>query len=98
MIVESFFYSASQMFLGLLIHPYRSMQLLVRNKLLLPFAFYPIMILGVVLFLLNVVDLLGLYYQQSFLFSFLVQWLLFYCFYWQLILIYLFFRFYLALS
>lgn len=98
MIIESFVYSASQMFLGLLIHPYRSMQLLVRNKVLIPFALYPVILLLLILLLLNVIDVVGLLYQQSFLFSFLVQWLLFYCFYWQLILLYLFLRFYLALT
>lgn len=96
-IIQSFIYSSAQMFVGLLVHPYRSMQLLVRHRPLLPFVFYPSALLGVVLAALNLVVQLGWWYQQVWWVGFLLQTLMFYCFYWQLVLLYLFWRFYLAL-
>lgn len=89
---ESLVYSSGQMLLGLLLHPYRSMQLLVKNKILWPFIFYP-MLIGIMFFLLAKVDLVVIRFQSLFLFKFLYQMILFFCFYWQLALFYLWFRF-----
>ena len=95
--LESFFYSSGQMFLGLLLHPYRSMQLLVKNKILLPFALYPSFFGLLMLFLLRV-DWLGDYYTNNAYFAFVCQFYLFFCLYWQLALCYLWLRFYRAFS
>jgi hypothetical protein len=90
--IESLIYSSVQMFLGLLLHPYRSMQLLVKNKILLPFVFYPIFI-GLFFCLLLEITLISSIYHSSFLFKFFYQTTLFFCFYWQLALFYLWIRF-----
>jgi hypothetical protein len=91
-IFESLVYSSGQMFLGLLLHPYRSMQLLVKNKLLLPFVFYPILVMALFYFLLRI-DFIFFVYQTNFFFSFIYQLVFFFCFYWQLALFYLWIRF-----
>lgn len=92
MIIESFIYSSGQMFLGLLLHPYRSVQLLVKNKILLPFIFYPSLIFLFFYFSLRIGQI-ALFYNDFFLVKFSYQWLFFFCFYWQLALFYLWFRF-----
>lgn len=94
---ESLIYSSTQMFLGLFLHPYRSMQLLVKNGVLLPFVFYP-MLVGVGFFLLLKIDLFFSAYQALFLLKFICQMIIFFCFYWQLVLFYLWFRFSRAFS
>lgn len=92
LIVESLIYSSGQMFLGLLLHPYRSVQILVKNKILLPFVFYPTLIAFVSYFLLSF-DQLAFFYDKFWLMQFFYHWLFFFCFYWQLALFYLWFRF-----
>ncbi len=92
LILESLIYSGGQMFLGLLLHPYRSMQLLVKNKILLPFAFYPSLI-ALFFYLSLRIDQLAWAYSGLFLAQFAYQLLFFFCFYWQLALFYLWFRF-----
>ncbi len=92
LILESLIYSSGQMFLGLLLHPYRSMQLLVKKQILLPFIFYPAFFTLILYFLLKVALFANLY-DGCFLFRFSYQLLLFFCFYWQLALFYLWFRF-----
>lgn len=92
LILESLVYSGGQMLLGLLLHPYRSMQILVKNKVLLPFVFYP----GFFVLLFYVflrVDLILQLYEGIFIFRFFYQVLLFFCFYWQIALFYLWIRF-----
>ncbi len=97
LILESLIYSSGQLLLGLLLHPYRSMQLLVKNKVLLPFIFYPILIvLGFDLLL--EISLITSIYNLVFWFRFFYQTVLFFCFYWQLVLFYLWFRFNRAFS
>ena len=91
-ILESLVYSSAQMFLGLLLHPYKSMQLLVKNKLLLPFVFYPTLVFVIFYYLLGL-DLVFSIYQISFFFRFAYQLFFFFCFYWQLALFYLWIRF-----
>ena len=90
--VESLIYSSTQMFLGLFLHPYRSMQLLVKNGVLLPFIFYP-MLVGIIFALFLKIDLIFFAYQSIFLLKFFYQMIIFFCFYWQLALFYLWFRF-----
>lgn len=91
-VTESLIYSSTQMFLGLFLHPYRSMQLLVKNGVLLPFIFYPTLI-GIVFCLFLKIDLIFSAYQSLFLLKFIYQMIVFFCFYWQLALFYLWFRF-----
>lgn len=91
-VLESFFYSSIQMFLGLLLHPYRSMQLIVKTKILLPFILYPTLI-GLLLCLILKFTPVIFIYNSSFIFSFSYQVALFFCFYWQLMLFYLLLRF-----
>lgn len=91
-IIKSLLYSAGQLFLGLLLHPYRSVQILVKNKILLPFIFYPGFF--VLIFFLSLrLDLLTHFYQQLWPIRLFYQICLFFCFYWQLTLFYLWFRF-----
>jgi len=90
--LESLIYSSGQMFLGLLLHPYRSMQLLVKNKILLPFILYPTFV-GIFFYLLLKIDLVASSYQSFFIFRFFYQVMLFFCIYWQLALFYLWLRF-----
>lgn len=92
LILESLIYSSGQMLLGLLLHPYRSMQILVKNRILLPFIFYPsFFVLFFYLFLR--VDLIFNLYEGIFIFRFFYQIILFFCFYWQMALFYLWIRF-----
>ena len=92
LILESVIYSSGQMLLGLFLHPYRSMQILVKNKILLPFVFYPtFFILFFYLFLR--VDVISYFYSNIFIFRFLYQVFIFFCFYWQMALFYLWIRF-----
>lgn len=92
LILESFVYSSGQMLLGLFLHPYRSMQLLVKNKILLPFIFYPAFFV-LLLYALLRVDLVFDFYQNILIFRFVYQVFLFFCFYWQIALFYLWIRF-----
>lgn len=92
LILESLIYSSGQMLLGLFLHPYRSMQILVKNKILLPFVFYPTFFVFFFYFLLRINLVLNLY-ESLFIFKFCYQMLLFFCFYWQMVLFYLWIRF-----
>lgn len=92
LILESFIYSSGQMLLGLLLHPYRSMQILVKNKILLPFIFYPSFFV-LFLYLLLSLGPISSFYDKAFIFRFFYQVGLFFCFYWQTALFYLWIRF-----
>ncbi len=92
LILESFIYSSGQMLLGLFLHPYRSMQILVKNKVLLPFIFYPVFFVLLLYFSLHI-NLLASIYHNIFIFKFFYQVGLFFCFYWQIALFYLWIRF-----
>lgn len=92
LILESLIYSSGQMLLGLFLHPYRSMQILVKNKILLPFVFYPSFFVLFFYLFLRVDLILGLY-ERIFIFRFFYQIILFFCFYWQTALFYLWIRF-----
>jgi hypothetical protein len=90
--LKSLLYSSVQLLVGLVLHPYRSMQLLVRKKVLLPFAFYPTLI-ALILYLLLQINFIYSIYQSFFLIKIFYQVVLFFCFYWQLALFYLWIRF-----
>lgn len=92
LVFESFVYSCGQMLLGLLLHPYRSMQLLVKNKVLFPFIFYPTALVLIFSVLLHA-NLVASWYDGNFVFRFFGQTCLFFCLYWQIALFYLWMRF-----
>jgi len=92
LVLESLIYSSSQMLLGLFLHPYRSIQILVKNKVLLPFVFYPTFFILIFYFFLRI-NLVSDLYDNIFVFRFCYQVSLFFCFYWQMALFYLWFRF-----
>jgi len=81
--VRSLAYSCGQMLLGLFLHPYRSMQLLVRHKLLWFFVFYPLAI-----------ALVNHYLPWPHFLVFVQDVIFFFCLYWQLVLFYLWLRFF----
>jgi len=91
-IAESFFYSSGQIVLGLILHPYRTMQLIVRGKVFLPFVFLPLLILLLV-FLLFRIDFVSSFYLVNWFFSFFVKILIIFLALWQITLSYLLIRF-----
>lgn len=100
--LPSFFYSLAQIAQGLLFHPYQTMQSLVREKVFLWMTFLPMIFLvlltlfwryAIYAFLQTFAEPI---FDQSLLVvvvKFLANWLVFFCFYWQMILAYLLFRF-----
>lgn len=91
-IIESFVYSAGQIVLGLLLHPYRTMQLIVKGKVFTPFVFLPLLTV-VLIFLGGRIDFLMNFYQSNVIFSILVKTILIFSVLWQIILGYLLIRF-----
>lgn len=91
-IIASLLYSLGQLTLGLFLHPYRSMQLLVRGKVFIPLAFLPTLIF-IVMLALTRLNFLVAFLSAFWILKILYQFLVFFCFYWQLILCYLLFRF-----
>ena len=91
-VLAALIYAGGQIFLGLLLHPYRSMQLIVRGKVFLPLAFSPLIFMLLLALLTKTTGFWSLY-TTVFLFRFLFSLLFFFCFYWQLMLVYLLLRF-----
>ncbi len=98
----AFIYSLGQITLGLLLHPYQTMQSLVRDKVFIWMALLPtgVLALVTVLWRFAVVPLVRLFFScQSSNFGgcewlpFISNWLTFFCIYWQILLMYLLFRF-----
>jgi hypothetical protein len=101
-VVASFLYSVAQIAQGLFFHPYQTMQSLVRERVffwltLLPTAIWLVTHLIWRLAIVPVVRLVfscaetGLFACQLIpLFS---SWLFYFCLFWQVVLLYLFFRF-----
>ena len=86
----SIFYALGQITQGLLLHPYQTMQSLVRDQVFVWMSFLPVMILIFTTF----------FWRQLFLPLisinlpiFLTDWFVFFCFYWQCLLLYLLVRF-----
>lgn len=103
-ITASIIYSLGQITLGLLLHPYQTMQSLVEDKVfvwmtLLPTAIY---VIAKGLWFLMFVPLVRFVFScstSSFfgcdLIPFLANWLVLFCVFWQVLLIYLLLRFFL---
>lgn len=95
-------YSVGQITLGLLLHPYQTMQSLVQDKVFVWMALLPTVVLAVVTVIwrygvVPVVRLVFSCHTSDFLacqwLPFFSNWLTFFCIYWQLILFYLLIRF-----
>lgn len=95
-------YSIGQIGLGLLVHPYQTMQSLVRDRVFVWMSLVPSVVLAVV----TVGWRWGLVPAVRLVFScqttpllacnwlpFVSNWLTFFCVYWQIMLLYLLFRF-----
>lgn len=102
-IVASFVYSLGQITLGLLLHPYQTMQSLVQDTVfvwmtLLPVGVYVIAKVIWHFLLVPVVRFIFSCSSSSFfgcdLIPFVANWLVLFCVYWQVLLLYLLLRFY----
>lgn len=100
--LSSFFYSLFQISQGLLLHPYQTMQSLVREQVFIWMSFLPsIFLVGLTLiwrYILFII--LKFFISHIFLIAPLVSavkffgnCLIFFCLYWQIVLGYLLFRF-----
>ncbi len=98
----SLFYSTGQVALGLLLHPYQTMQSLVKGKVFVWMTVTPLYILAAatVLWKFLVVPLAQIlfscstkYYVSCDLLSFVSNTVVFFCLYWQVLLLYLLLRF-----
>ncbi len=96
----SFIYSLGRFALGLLLHPYQSMQLLTEHKMFIWLTLLPTAILGLLTLLVRllflVLDnfvLLTSCPESAAIYSFLSTFIITFCIYWQLMLFYLLVRF-----
>lgn len=100
--LASFFYSIFRIGQGLLFHPYQTMQSLVRQPVFGWLVFLPLFFWGMGKILWHVVFIsLGRWlvsplFGTGFLSAFIVHWVTYFCFIWQLILMYLLIRFFWA--
>lgn len=101
----SFLYALGRFSLGLLFHPYQTMQLLVEQKIFVWLTLLPTVILGLLtvvwkIIILSVFTLLFKNQPQEIfaIFSFLSTWVTIFIMYWQIMLFYLLIRFRLALE
>jgi hypothetical protein len=99
---SSFIYAVGQLGLGLFFHPYLTMQSIVQEKVFLWMTLFPSVVLAVVTILWRggIVPVIRLFFSChttpilacDFL-PLLSNWLTFFCLYWQILVLYLFFRF-----
>lgn len=100
----SFFYALGRFAFGLVVHPYQTMQLLVRQKLFVWVVLTPTFLLAILTVLWNFLIIpvgssLSLSPSFSLLspaLSFLSTWIITFVVYWQMMLLYLLVRFRLA--
>ncbi|MDQ5950943.1 MAG: hypothetical protein QG639_220 [Patescibacteria group bacterium] len=104
-VLASFFYSVGQITLGLLLHPYQTMQSLVQDKVFIWMTLLPIGVYGVakVIWHLVLVPTVRFVFSCSTstflgcdLIPFVANWLVLFCVYWQVLLLYLLLRFFLV--
>jgi hypothetical protein len=100
--ILSMLYSLGQITLGLLLHPYQTMQSLVRERVFVFMTLLPTAVLAfsTVLWKALVVPVVSLLFSCDQLglvgcswLSFISNWLAFFCIFWQVLLLYLLFRF-----
>jgi hypothetical protein len=95
----SFFYALGRFAFGLLVHPYQTMQLLVRQKMFVWVVLTPTFLLGIPTLAWNALLSLAAPVLSIDLFwldlaiSFLSTWITVFVVYWQIILLYLLARF-----
>lgn len=103
--ILSIMYALGQITLGLLLHPYQTVQSLVRDKAFFWMAALPLLtsIIVKIFWSFVFVPLVRMVFSCSVtpffgcnLIPFFAQWLLFFCMYWQIVVAYLFIRFSLA--
>jgi len=107
--IFSFFYSIGQISLGLLVHPYQTMQMLVSDKVFVWLSLLPTLILAGLtgLWRIGIEAVVEgmLCRQNSFVMigsihisctevTFFTNWVSFFMIFWQILLLYLLFRFY----
>jgi hypothetical protein len=93
MAVLSIFYALGQISQGLLFHPYQTMQSLVRDKFFIWMSFLPVAILILATFFWRLLVLPIIFISLP---AVLIYWFIFFCFYWQCLLLYLLVRFFTA--
>jgi len=100
--IVSLVYSIGQITLGLLVHPYQTMQSLVQEKVFVLMSLLPTLLLGFVTVVwrylfVPVVRVVFSCTSTGFFgceyIDFFSNWLTFFMIFWQLVLLYLFFRF-----
>lgn len=101
-VVGSMGYSLGQIGLGLFLHPYQTMQSLVAEKVFIWMTLFPSGVLAVVTLLWRfvIVPMVRILFscQRTPILAcdtlpFFSNWLTFFCLYWQILLLYLLFRF-----
>jgi len=96
-IFKSIIYSLGQITLGLFLHPYQSMQNLVRDQVFIPLMLLPTL-LASLFYILFAWWLLALFYDESIIFRLVYRSFFFFFLFWQILLVYLFWRFRRAFS
>jgi hypothetical protein len=91
-VIKSAIYSLGQITLGLFLHPYQSMQNLVRDQVFIPLMLLPTL-LASIFYILFAWWLLALFYDGSVIFRLVYRSFFFFFLFWQILLIYLFYRF-----
>ena len=101
----SFVYACSKITVGLLLHPYQTMQSLVREHVFLWLALLPtaVFVLAKAVWFFVLVPIVRYIFSCSTsgffgcdLISFIANWLVLFCVYWQILLLYLTLRFAIA--
>jgi hypothetical protein len=101
-IIFSLAYSLGQITTGLLLHPYQTMQSLVKQKIFIWMSFLPTIFLSflVIFWKFAVVPTVQLVFSCKTIHFFACDWLhllsntiIFFCIYWQILLLYLLIRF-----
>lgn len=100
--IASFLYALGQIMLGLLVHPYQTMQLLVQEKVFVSLSLLPTILLGIVTVIWRYVVVPSVqlvfscgstrFWACQYI-DFVSNWLTFFMIFWQILLLYLFFRF-----
>jgi len=95
-------YSIGQVALGLIVHPYQTLQSVVQEKVFIGMVLLPTAVLAIVtvawrFFIVPVIQTLFSCSPHHLLacssLPFFSNWITFFCIYWQILLLYLFFRF-----
>jgi len=103
--ITSFLYSCGKITLGLLLHPYQTMQSLIQEKAFLWLTFLPsaVFVLAKVIWFFILVPLVRYVFSchiSSFfgcaLIPLFANWLVLFCVYWQILLMYLALRFFIS--